>query len=169
LATPPRGFTLLEVMVVLVLIGIITSFALLSVGGGPKDRLTEEGRRLAALVELHQQEAILRGEHRGIRFTRNGYTILSQGEEGDWRPPATTDTLMTQRQLPEDLALRLWVEGRPVDISASDGPQVLLLNSGEATEFVAVFGLADAREPDPLSYRVAGDAMGRLKVEAVKR
>ena len=46
-------------MVVMVLIGIITSFAVLSVGGGPRDRLAEEGRRLAALLELHQQEAIL--------------------------------------------------------------------------------------------------------------
>jgi hypothetical protein len=47
---------------------------------------------------------------------------------------------------------------------------VLLLNSGEATEFVAVFGLAD--EP-PGSNGAAlsgrGDAMGRLTVGAVKR
>ena len=57
MTTLPRGFTLLEIMVVLVLVGIITSFALLSVGGGPRERLAEEARRLAALVELHQQEA----------------------------------------------------------------------------------------------------------------
>jgi general secretion pathway protein H len=163
------GFTLLEVMVVLVLIGIITSFALLSAGGGPRDRLAEEARRLAALVELHQQEAILRGEHRGIRFARNGYALLNQNQKGDWQPPDTTDTLMIQRQLPEDLALGLWVEGRPADVNTSGGPQVLLLNSGEATEFVAVFGLADAREPDSPLYRVAGDALGRLTVGEVRR
>ena len=34
---PLRGFTLLEVMVVMLLIGIMTGFALLSVGGGPKN------------------------------------------------------------------------------------------------------------------------------------
>ena len=56
-----RGFTLLEIMVVMVLIGILSSLAVLSIGGGPRDRLAEEGRRLAALVELHQQEAILTG------------------------------------------------------------------------------------------------------------
>lgn len=169
MTTPSRGFTLLEIMVVLVLIGIITSFALLSAGGGPMDRLAEEGRRLAALIELHQQEAILSGEHRGIRFARNGYAILSQDEAGDWRPPATTDALVTQRQLPDDLALGLWVEGRPAETRASGGPQVLLLNDGEATEFVTVFGLADARGPDAPLYRVAGDALGRLKIGEVKR
>jgi general secretion pathway protein H len=88
---PPRGFTLLEIMVVLVLIGIITSFALLSVGGGPRERLAEEGQRLAALVELHQQEAILSGEVRGIRFTRTGYAILSLDEKGEWQPPVAAD------------------------------------------------------------------------------
>lgn len=169
MVTPVRGFTLLEIMVVLVLIGILTSFALLSAGGGPRDRLAEEARRLAALVELHQQEALLSGEPRGIQFTRTGYAILSLDEKNAWRSPATTDTLLTRRQLPEDLAMGLWVESRPVDLKAVDRPQVLLLSSGEATEFVAVLGLADARGPDAPLYRVAGDALGRLTVGEVTR
>jgi general secretion pathway protein H len=97
---PPRGFTLLEIMVVLVLIGIITSFALLSVGGGPRDRLAEEAQRLAALVELHQQEAILSGELRGIRFARTGYAILTPGRKGHNgnRPsPPTPDSAQLAR------------------------------------------------------------------------
>ena len=164
----PRGFTLIEVMVVMVLIGIITSFAVLSVGGGSRDRLAEEGQRLAALLELHQQEAILRGEVRGIRFTRNGYTLLSQNDRGEWQAPMA-DTLLIRRDLPDDLALSLWVENRPVDLRRADQPQVWLLNSGEATEFVAVFSLADDRTPNAPLYRVAGDALGQTTVGEVKR
>ncbi len=168
MTTPPRGFTLLEIMVVLVLIGIITSFALLSVGGGPRERLAEEARRLAALVELHQQEAILSGELRGIQFGRAGYAILSLGEKGEWRPPATADTLI-RHALPEDIALGLWIEGRPADLKTTGKlPQVVLLASGETTEFVAVFGFADDRSPDAPRYRVAGDALGRLTVGEVR-
>ena len=166
---PARGFTLLEIMVVLVLIGIITSFALLSVGGGPRERLAEEAQRLAALVQLHQQEAILSGDPRGIRFARTGYAILRQDEKGAWQPPIAADTLI-QHELPDEIALGLWVEGRPAALkNAGNRPQVLLLASGEATEFVAVFGLADERGPDPPLYRVAGDALGRLTVGAVTR
>ena len=169
LATPPpHGFTLLEVMVVMVLIGIITSFAVLSVGGGPQDRLAEEGRRLAALLELHQQEAILRGEVRGVLFTRSGYALLSQNDKGEWQAPAA-EALLTRRELPDDLTLSLWVENRPVDLRGADRPQVWLLNSGEATEFVAVFGLADAQGPNPPLYRVAGDTLGRSTAGEVKR
>lgn len=164
-----RGFTLMEVMVVLVLIGIIASFALLSVGGGPRERLAEEARRLAALVELHQQEAILSGEPRGIQFTRTGYAVLRQDEKGAWQPPAAAETLI-QHRLPDEIALGLWVEGRPAALkNAGKLPQVLLLASGEATEFVAVFGLAEERGPDTPLHRVAGDALGRLTVGAVTR
>lgn len=165
---PMPGFTLIEIMVVMVLIGIITSFAVLSVGGGPRDRLAEEARRLAALVELHQQEAILSGELRSIRFTRAGYAVLSQNERGEWQPP-TADALLIRHELPDDLTLGLWVENRPVDLSAPAWPQVLLQNSGEATEFVAVFSLADDRTSAAPRYRVAGDALGRLTVSEVKR
>ena len=70
------GFTLMEVMVVLVLIGIITSFAVLSVGGRTGQRLAEEGQRLIALVELHQQEAILSGELRAIRFNQDRKSVV---------------------------------------------------------------------------------------------
>ena len=168
--TPPRGFTLLEIMVVLVLVGIITSFALLSVGGGPRERLAEEGRRLAALVELHQQEAILSGELRGIQFSRAGYALLSLSEKGEWQsPPAAADTLI-RHALPEDIALSLWVEDRAVDLKNTGKlPQVVLLNSGEITEFVAVFDFADDRSPNAPRYRVAGDAMGRLTTGEVVR
>jgi general secretion pathway protein H len=164
-----RGFTLLEIMVVLVLVGIITSFALLSVGGGPRERLAEEARRLAALVELHQQEAILRGETRGIQFGRAGYALLSLGEKGEWQSPAAADTLI-RHALPEDITLGLWIEDRPVDLkTAGQWPQVVLLASGETTEFVAVFSLADDRSPDAPRYRVAGDALGRLTTSEVTR
>ena len=164
-----RGFTLLEVMVVMILVGFMTSFALLSVGGGPRDRLAEEARRLAALVELHQQEAILNGETRAVRFDREHYRVLSLDDQNQWRPPAASATLI-ERQLPEDLTLGLWIEGRPaVPDPDNEWPQVLLLASGETTEFVATFGFADEKGTDAPRHRVAGDGLGRLTVSATDR
>ena len=169
MTAPAHGFTLLEVMVVLVLIGIITGFALLSAGRGPQDRLAEEAQRLAALVQLQQQEAILASELRGIRFSRTGYALLRRDAKNNWQAPTAADSLI-QHQLPDDMVLGLWVEGQPIALkNPPKWPQVVLLASGEATEFVAVFGLAD--EPPGSTaprYRVAADAMGRLTVGAVK-
>ena len=169
LSRQSRGFTLFEIMVVLLLIGIMTGFALLSVGGGPRERLAEEGQRLAALVELQQQEAILRSELRGIRFSRTGYTILNLSQQGQWQPLVAATTL-TQRELPEDIVLGLWIDDRSAELNSHEQqPQVVLLASGESTEFVVVFGFADDQKLDAPLYRVASDALGHLTQGAVER
>ncbi len=164
-----RGFTLLEILVVLVLVGILSSFALLAAGGGPHERLAEEARRLAALVELQQQEALLSGDLRAIQFDRAGYAILSLGPKGRWEPVAAANSL-TRRALPDGIELKLWVEDRPVDLKATESlPQVLLLNSGETTAFVAVFSLSEADSANAPWQRVTGDGLGRLTLGEITR
>jgi len=158
-----RGFTLMEIMVVLVLIGILTSLAVLSAGGGPVERLAEEARRLAALIELHQQEAILSGHWRGLLCASDGYSFVSGDGQGGWQT-VDSDTALSQHSLPADLALNLWVDDRPVELGADGPPQVLLLASGELTAFVAVLRLRDNTDPNAPRYRVAGDTLGRLSL-----
>ena len=66
---PTTGFTLLEVLLVLALIGIISSFAWLNIDSSPAvERLAAEAERLAALVEQQRFEATLTGEQRGLVF-----------------------------------------------------------------------------------------------------
>lgn len=161
-----RGFTLLEVLIVMMLIAVLTSLAVLLVGGGIRERLAEEAQRLAAIIELHQQEAILSGEPRGILFTEQDYTLFSL-DQGQWQLPEMA-TGLTQRTLPEDITLSLWVENRPVDIRAAKQPQVLLQNSGEMTEFVVVFSSRKTLDLNTPRYQVASDALGRLESGEVK-
>ena len=158
-----EGFTLLEILVVLVLIGIITGFAVLSVGRfDAGERLAEEARRLAALVELTRQEVLLRGEQRGILFTETSYSFWGLAAGGGWHPVSDTE-LLSQRTLPSDFKLRLEVEGRPVAFSDTDAPQVLLLSSGESTEFKLVF----SAEYVP-GYVLAGDLTGELDLRPMR-
>ncbi len=51
------GFTLIELMAVIVVIGILVSIFTLTVGGFAEDDGTEDARRLRALVELASEEA----------------------------------------------------------------------------------------------------------------
>ncbi len=161
---PPYGFTLLEVMITLVLIGIITSLAVLSVGAsGGGERLATEARRLAALIELNHQEAILRGEQRGVRFIRGGYQFLTLGEKGQWRP-VTDSALLRRHRLPRDLRLQVRVEGEPITLnSISPRPQIFLFSTGEASDFEATLSTAQNQ-----AYTIAGNTLGRLSVEWVQ-
>ena len=158
-----RGFTLLEVMVTLVLIGIITTFAILSLrGSSDMERLASETRRLAALMELNHQEAILRGEQRGVHFTEEGYVFLSLVGK-DWLP-AVDSRWLREHQLPPGITLALWVEERRVklDTAASTTPQILLLSSGEATDFLAILSSTER-----VRYSISGNAAGKLHYGAV--
>lgn len=165
------GFTLLEVLVVMVLIGIISSFAVLTVGRNPPQLLTEEGQRLAALITLQQQEALLTGEMRSIQFHTSGYAVYRFHSPQGWQPLEMDDYLV-RRNLPADMELQLWVEQRRIALavvkSNAHSPQVLLLNSGEMTPFSVIFSQAHVTTNTP-PYRVTGDALGRLTLDLVDR
>jgi len=143
------GFTLLELMVVLVLIGIIFSFAVLSMRGtNISDLMEQETRRLAMLLELAADEAILRGEELAVNFTDDGYEFLVL-QENSWQS-AGDDGLLKAYTLPADIELRLEVEDDLPELNSLTGqededseedeeerltPQVFILSSGEMTPF----------------------------------
>ncbi len=138
------GFTLLEVMVVLVLVGIIASFAVIVVRhGGESEQFAIEARRLATLIELSQQEALLQGETRGIYFQEQHYQFMVRTPEGQWQVLAR-DAFRT-RSLPPTMRWNLFIEGQPVRFNTTDDnneeqkPHVVLTNSGEVTPFELLF------------------------------
>jgi general secretion pathway protein H len=141
------GFTLLELLVVLVLVAIIFSFAMLSLGGDDlAELMEEETRRLETLLALVSDEAVLRGEEMAVHFTGKGYEFLILND-GQWQVPEG-DHLLQARSLPADIEIRLEVNGDMpglTDSTAGEGeeteevltPQVYILSSGEMTPFSA--------------------------------
>jgi general secretion pathway protein H len=138
------GFTLLELMVVLVLIGIIFGFAVLSLGGDKiAEAMDRETRRLVTLISLASDEAVIRGDEIAIHFTDTGYSFLVLGPDG-WSVAPETDRLLKEYQLPHDVRLTLEVEDEAPELTPPDeenslSPQVFILSSGELTPFTVIF------------------------------
>ncbi len=155
------GFTLLELMVVLVLVGIVTGLAVLSARGETEaEALEREARRIASLMELSLQEAALSAEIRGVRFRADGYEFMALAPEGRWYAPGDS-RLLRAHTLPDPFILALAVEGTVVDLEPSqpaDAPQVLLMPDGETSEFQ----LTLATEDHAVAYTVSGGLDGRL-------
>ena len=84
-ATNEQGFTLLEILVVVVIAAIIFSLSTLAIRGTtPEELLQTEARRLDRLLQLAQEEAILRGEEYGLEFGPQSYRFLIY-VDNDWR------------------------------------------------------------------------------------
>lgn len=141
-----KGFTLIEVTVVLVIIGVLVSFVVLALGdGGKRDRLREEGRRLAALIELASDQAVLEGRVWGLHVAADGYLFMVL-HEGRWQEAASGD-LFRARQLEagftldlrmDDVTVTLTPPGADHEKRELTGPQVYLMSSAERTPFEVI-------------------------------
>ncbi|KHD05362.1 hypothetical protein PN36_31980 [Candidatus Thiomargarita nelsonii] len=158
--TSSDGFTLIEIMVVMIIISVILSFATLSIGNaGLAQNLEQERQRLASLLKLASQEAIMQSKEMGISFKKDGYRFfVLQAQE--WQAITGGDNIFRPRTLPQGLQIDIRLDGEPViDTSL---PQVLLLSSGEMTPFEVIFW-ADADES--LRYRLIGTVIGKLSIK----
>ncbi len=160
------GFTLIEILVVLVIIAVLTSIAVLSVGVLGKDRgLETEGERYTDVVAAAEEQAQLEGRDFGIRFAASRYEVLTYVARRDRWESVADDRLYAVHELPAGVSARLEIEGRPIQFSEDKPgqvrvPQVLLYSSGDVSPYRLSFG----RDGSAESWAVDGDADGTLKV-----
>jgi general secretion pathway protein H len=113
--SPSRGFTLIEIMIVVFIIGIISAGVLLSVNLTGRDRdLEKESDRLLSLVNYAREVAELQTREYGVVFHDDGYQFVAYDvRRGLWRE-VYEDDILRVRKLPDGLDFKLIVDARPV-------------------------------------------------------
>lgn len=124
-----RGFTLLELMVVMVLVGVLLGMVGLATGSTPARLARQEANVLIQVLHTLRQQAVLEGREFGLRLEPDSYQVLGLEGQG-WRPVGGV------YRLPEGLELHLELPGQIPSLStAGEQPQLLLLSSDESTVF----------------------------------
>ena len=144
---PSAGFTLIELMVVVVIIGVVIAATLLSVGGSGRDsQLEQERDRLAALIDYVRERAALQTVEYGLRCETGDYRFaMYDSRSGKWIEDPLDESLRA-RTLPAGLEMALVIEDRAVVLPARTDaqranapkdltPQVMLYSSGDLTSF----------------------------------
>jgi len=102
---PACGFTLLEMMVVLLVFGISLGLVTPHFMKNDDEVLKEESMRLVALIEYAADSASSRGQWLAWSPTASGYRFLQRDEDKNVWQPVTTDEVLRERQLPEGMRL----------------------------------------------------------------
>lgn len=120
-----RGFTLIELLVVIVIVATVTSIVVLSVGLiGEDAELDTERRRLAALIENVQDEAMMQGREFGIELMTTAYRFVEYDPFSREWMDVPGDELYRLRELPDGLEFELYIDAKRVELS--NDPQKLV-------------------------------------------
>lgn len=123
------GFTLLEVLVVVFLIGIVLTLAVLSVGHNEDRVLKDEARRLAALLELARQESIVESLEMALAIDDRAYSF--QMFDGQSWLPVADDPILRPRELPDEMELKVEIDGQLVEMMKKAADAAAAVNKDE--------------------------------------
>jgi len=166
-----KGFTLVEILVVVVIIAVVISLTVLSVGvTGHDAQLDDETRRIAGLMDLLHERALLEGRDFGLRIEPSAYEFVVYEPTYDRWQRMDQEHEFRHRELPNGLSFQLQLDSQTVVLKPVDrnlvssqlpNPQLAIAASGEGTPF----RLTLVREQTKAKASVDGDALGRISRE----
>ncbi|XQW84804.1 type II secretion system minor pseudopilin GspH [Thalassotalea piscium] len=183
-----RGFTLIEVMIVIVIIGLMVAAVQFSFSGNkPETKLQQESVRFAGVFDLAAQYGLLNNIELGLVVTTNNYEFV--GYDGTQWVALSDIASLALYQLPENMTLTISFD----DLSPDDNslisrelfesedeegfslenddekpivPQVYILSGGDITPFKVIFGWDESVRLDKeITYEVIGEYTTPLMVK----
>lgn len=156
-----RGFTILEILVVVAVISIIASTILLNTTlSRPETELKKHATILGKTLQLLMQEAILEDRNYALSLMPGGFQILEY-DGNAWT--ASKDPYFLSLQKKHDFSDELVIDTNIIKIEKTEEPQphILILASGEMT----VFQWHIEDRENNLRVRINSGMLGNILIE----
>lgn len=149
------GFTLLELMVVLVIFGISLGLVTPHLMKSDDDVLNEEAMRLVALMEYAADTASSQGHWLAWTPTTSGYRFLQRDEDRRIWQPITTDEVLRERKLPDGMLIPVTNSQQTM---VSTNHIIALSPSGIQSPFLIELNIGKARRI------IRGNILGKVEI-----
>jgi len=165
-----RGYTLVEILVVLLIISIVTGAGLLSISRNQNKQLETFASEMTQLITLAQEQAMLQPSILGLvvmdhSFHFSSYEVNEFNNKAGW--VLLDDTILGQHAIPS----MMQVEVRSQNKSSSDEdkekrketPQVIISTNGALTPF-AIYVAKKGEKP---RFVITGESNGHVSYKLV--
>jgi general secretion pathway protein H len=183
-ALKQRGFTLIELMVVVLIVGLMASLVQFNVSGKrPDDSLQYESARFAAIFEVAAEYGMLNNIELGLVVKKDSYQFV--GYDGTQWAEIPDQDWQANVTLPKEVELSIELDDLPIEepmlfdadtfkekdeddftlLSKEEQekkiiPQVYILSGGDLSPFSVTFRLTEElayiENAEDLAYRVTG-------------
>lgn len=190
-----KGFTLLEVMLVLLLMGLAAGYVMFNAFGASKsDLLKSQAQRLQVIVDMASDFAVLNQQQLGVRVEQDDseYYFVYLDDNDEWQR-IEDEKVYGEHTLPEPFTLTLNLDDLPwvvedrlfdrelfdetlsvsedgVEIGSEEDkklppPQILIMSSGEITPFTLSFNYDGDEGDDPVYFSLQNKDLPPLLLE----
>ena len=151
-----RGFTLVEMLVVLMVMGLCLGLISVNIAPSERDLLRVEAERLAQVLDLAAEEARITGKSIAWTAEESGYRFWRLGTDSEWMEIRDSGPLRARSLSPGMTISDLRVDA----MRAQSFKRVEFLPGGVALAFTIDLSLGTER------YAVAASPVGDLRVSA---
>lgn len=156
-----RGFTILEILVVVGVISVIASTILLNTNlSRPETEIKNHASTIGKTLQLLLQEAILEDKNYALSLVPDGYLILEY-DGSEWLP--SEDKYLLKLQKRHEFEDELIIDNSIISVEKTDKPlpHILMLASGE----MSVFQWNIEDQENDLRIRINSSMLGKILIE----
>ncbi len=150
-----RGYTLIEILIVMVIISIITTVATLAIHHNENKQIEHLAHKITRLLNLATEEALLRSATLSVGFSNTQlqfYSAIEKNQKIQWQP--ISQTSLAPMHYSSNILIVIKINGEIIPLDGK--PSIIISPSGDLPEFIILLG---KKNSTPL-YQVSSTAEG---------